>query len=80
MQAIKVIILLFLGYSLSACSSFQKDLDSVEVGTDKGILLETIGSPTRTERVRGHDKWTYIYYDENDQRGFGCFIHSLGGH
>lgn len=32
---------------------------------EKTDVLALMGSPVRTERMRGQDRWTYIFYEKN---------------
>lgn len=53
---------------LSGCAySQKKQFDKVQVGMEKNDVLELMDSPQRTQRWHGMDRWTYIFY-ENDQR------------
>lgn len=53
---------------LSGCAYNQKkQFEAVQVGMEKGQVLEIMDSPQRTQRWHGMDRWTYIFY-ENDQR------------
>ena len=38
-----------------------KNFDKVTLGQTKGEVVELAGSPLRTERVSGHDRWTYFF-------------------
>gem|GEM_PF-815222 len=54
------VILLFLG----ACQgSPLKDFSSLKMGMEKNEILEIMGSPSRTQRFHGKDRWTYIFYE-----------------
>jgi outer membrane protein assembly factor BamE (lipoprotein component of BamABCDE complex) len=39
----------------------------VKVGMEKDEVLELLDSPHHTQRTQGKDRWTYIFYNE-DQR------------
>lgn len=44
----------------TGCSSAEKrPEDQVQLGMDKSAVLEILGNPKRTARVRGADRWTY---------------------
>ena len=45
-------------------SSMVRQFSSVKPGMEKDDVLEIMGSPTRTQRFHGKDRWTYIFYDE----------------
>jgi outer membrane protein assembly factor BamE len=32
-------------------------------GMEKNDVLEVMGSPQRTQRLHGKDRWTYVFYD-----------------
>lgn len=55
--------------TLSAClllacqSSPLKDYQSLHPGMEKDDVLGIMGSPQRTERFHGKDRWTYVFYD-----------------
>ena len=57
-------IFLFAGCSLSQ----KKQFEHVQVGMDKGEVLGLLESPQRTQRWHGMDRWTYIFYDENQRQ------------
>ena len=63
-----IALLLLLPYFLSACATdMHKQFDKVKVGMDKNDVLGLLDSPQRTQRWHGMDRWTYIFY-ENDNR------------
>lgn len=50
--------------AISACTIEQKkQFEQVQVGMDKGQVLDIMDSPQKTERHHGQDRW--IYYIEN---------------
>ena len=55
--------------TLVSCSSSPTDIRKrVRVGMDKSEVLEILGNPSRSKRVKGADRWDYDMYDENDRR------------
>lgn len=44
------------------------DWAQVKPGMDKHEVLEIMGNPTRTQRLRGNDRWTYVFYDQNSKK------------
>jgi outer membrane protein assembly factor BamE len=45
-------------------TSMVKQFSTVQSGMEKDDILEIMGSPTRTQRFHGKDRWTYIFYDD----------------
>lgn len=57
-------ILLTSSFALVGCqTSMVKQFNQVKSGMDKDDVLEIMGSPNRTERFHGKDRWTYVFYD-----------------
>lgn len=52
------LLLFFLG---CASNSFDTDLKQVQMGDDKSRVLELLGNPRRTTRVKTVDRWIYTY-------------------
>lgn len=50
--------------SLGCQTSMLKQFNQVKSGMDKHDVIEIMGSPNRTERFHGKDRWTYVFYDE----------------
>lgn len=44
-----------------------KEFERVEKGMEKAQVIDIVGSPNRTQRWRGMDRWTYIFYDSQLQ-------------
>lgn len=44
-------------------SAAWKSFDQVRVGQDKAAVVENIGSPTKTRRWQGKDRWIYEFGD-----------------
>lgn len=56
---------LLLSFALSACqTSMLKQYSKVKAGMEKDDILDIMGSPQRTQRFHGKDRWTYVFYDE----------------
>lgn len=50
------------------CATDQKaQFEKVKIGMEKGEVLNLLDSPQRTQRWHGMDRWTYIFY-QDDQR------------
>lgn len=52
-----------------ACTTIEqkKQFEQVQVGMDKGQVLEIMDSPQRTERHHGQDRWTYFIQNSEAQ-------------
>lgn len=42
-----------------------KAYDRLKVGMDKGEVIGIMGSPRRSERWQGQDRWTYEFYHQD---------------
>ena len=60
-----VIRILIFAFGLVGCSSVpvQQSLERVQIGMDKGAVLESAGNPKRTYREHGEDHWIYVYFE-----------------
>lgn len=45
-----------------------KQFSRLQVGMEKDDVLVMMESPQRTQRWKGQDRWTYIIYDDNNNR------------
>ncbi|KYG69182.1 hypothetical protein AZI87_08205 [Bdellovibrio bacteriovorus] len=60
--AIPVVII---GLLTTACqTSMLKQFGEVKPGMEKDDVLDLMGSPSRTQRFHGKDRWTYVFYDD----------------
>ncbi|WP_291516515.1 outer membrane protein assembly factor BamE [Bdellovibrio sp. ArHS] len=60
--AIPVVLL---GLLTTACqTSMLKQFGEVRPGMEKDDVLDLMGSPSRTQRFQGKDRWTYVFYDD----------------
>ncbi len=60
--AIPVVLMALL---LTACqTSMVNQFAKVRPGMEKDDVLGIMGSPTRTQRFHGKDRWTYVFYDD----------------
>lgn len=60
--AIPVVII---GLLTTACqTSMLKQFGEVKPGMEKDDVLDLMGSPSRTQRYHGKDRWTYVFYDD----------------
>lgn len=41
-----------------------KQFEAVKPGMEKDDVLQLIGSPNRTQRFHGKDRWTYIFHEK----------------
>jgi outer membrane protein assembly factor BamE (lipoprotein component of BamABCDE complex) len=70
---------------LAACSSPEKAPESkIQMGMDKAAVLEALGTPKKTGRIHGSDRWTYettvngqvektdVYFQEGKVTYFGA--------
>lgn len=62
-----LVILPFLILVLTACVNPQKRFNKIQIGMEKDQVLNIMESPQYTERAHDTDRWTYIYYFD-DQR------------
>lgn len=52
-------------FVLSACqTSMLNQYSKVKAGMEKDDVLDIMGSPQRTQRFHGKDRWTYVFYDQ----------------
>jgi outer membrane protein assembly factor BamE len=40
-----------------------KEYQKLHPGMEKDDVLDLMGSPQRTQRLQGKDRWTYVFYD-----------------
>ena len=53
---------------ITACASnFNADLQKVRIGDDKARVLEMLGNPKRTARIKDKDRWTYSYQKDGQE-------------
>lgn len=45
-----------------------RQFSKVQVGLEKDQVLAVMGSPQRTLRRAGQDRWSYLFYDEDNNR------------
>lgn len=65
--------------ALSGCQTHAVDaFAEVKKGQEKREVLEIMGSPDSTWRLRGIDRWTYIMYTEDNMRA-DKEVHFLDG-
>lgn len=58
--------LLLFSLSLAACqTNMTRQFEKVHSGMEKNDVLELMGSPQRSQRFHGKDRWTYILYEDN---------------
>ncbi|MBK9323032.1 MAG: outer membrane protein assembly factor BamE [Bdellovibrionaceae bacterium] len=50
---------------LVACqTNMLKQYESITAGMEKDDVLSKMGSPQRTQRFHGKDRWTYVFYED----------------
>lgn len=50
----------------AGCQTYGPDnVNSVHLGMDKSLVVETLGSPTYVRRIKMRDKWIYEYMDKS---------------
>lgn len=65
LRSILTISLISSSLLLSACqTNMLKEYSKLHLGMEKDDVLEVMGSPTRTERFHGKDRWSYIFYED----------------
>ena len=66
---IYLLYLLSLGLFLFACSTpMHQMMEKIEMGMGKSEVVEKLGSPNRTTRQEGMDKWFYSYDTDGHSR------------
>jgi outer membrane protein assembly factor BamE len=64
MQKLFAIPLVMVTIFLSACqSSPLRQFSELKAGMEKDDVLNIMGSPNRSQRFHGKDRWTYVFYD-----------------
>lgn len=62
-------ILVCLGLVMSACQmSPVRQFSKLQVGMEKDQVLAVMGSPQKTLRRAGQDRWSYVFYDEDNKK------------
>lgn len=60
-----IFLFLFLQFILIGCqTSMYHQFEQVNLGMDKDDVLQIMGSPQRTQRWRGKDRWTFVFYED----------------
>lgn len=57
-------IYVFISISIGCQTSMYQQFEQVNVGMDKDDVLQIMGSPQRTQRWRGKDRWTFVFYED----------------
>lgn len=64
-RALFSITLIFMLFATSACQTNDlKEFEKLKLGMDKDEVLGIMGSPRRSERRLGQDRWTYVFYNQ----------------
>jgi outer membrane protein assembly factor BamE len=62
----RILILVSLAlYSTGCASTDIRDFEKIQVGMDKDDVLKIMGSPNKSERWKGMDRWTYVLWNDN---------------
>lgn len=65
LRSILTISLISSSLLLSACqTNMLKEYNKLHLGMEKDDVLEVMGSPTRTQRFHGKDRWSYVFYED----------------
>ena len=54
-------------FSFGCVSSPKENVTEVQVGMEKHDVLELMGNPKYVRRVRGVDRWGYVWYDHQSR-------------
>lgn len=66
---LKYSLILFSLLLFCACATnMPKQFANLKVGMEKDEILALMDSPQRTQRWKGQDRWTYIIYDDQNNR------------
>ena len=49
---------------LGCQTPLSESTQSLKIGMEKSEVLEVLGSPHQTRRIRGQDQWSYFYFQE----------------
>jgi len=64
LRSILIFPIILSAFLLTACqTSMLKEYQKLHPGMEKDDVLEVMGSPQRTQRFHGKDRWTYVFYD-----------------
>jgi len=59
-----LVFMVVIGSLLMGCqTNMLKEYQKLSPGMEKDDVLQVMGSPQRTQRFHGKDRWTYIFYD-----------------
>jgi outer membrane protein assembly factor BamE len=50
--------------SVGCQTTLGTDFAKIKPGMEKAQVLDIVGSPNRTQRWRGLDRWTYFFYEQ----------------
>lgn len=65
MRSILKFIFFISALFLTACqTNMLKEYQSLHLGMEKDDVLSKMGSPQRTQRFHGKDRWTYVFYED----------------
>ena len=64
-KSIYLVLFLTLGFSLGCQTNEIKAFAKVQPGMEKGDVISIMGSPRRSERWHGKDRWTYVFYHDD---------------
>jgi outer membrane protein assembly factor BamE (lipoprotein component of BamABCDE complex) len=64
------VMLLFMGFvfSTAGCSTpAHLAFDTIQVGQSKSDVVEIMGSPQKTIRVKDQDQWVFVFFQGDEQ-------------
>jgi len=74
---ISLLVLIFSSVIFGCATSLKQDLQKIDTGMDKSDVLNLLGSPWITRRVKTQDHWIYRFY-EADQEYRKQFVFEYG--
>lgn len=75
-NSLRLFIFIALGFLLLSCASpSHRAVERINIGMEKSDVLDILGSPTRTERARNGDRWTYESYTKENKYSFNVYFH-----
>lgn len=76
----KLALLTFIIFLAACATDGIYQFSQIREGMDKDRVLEILGSPLRTEKIAGTDKWSYRYFTGDDKETMNLkFIHFING-
>ena len=66
----------FAAFFIGCASNFANDLKKIKVGDDKSRVLDILGNPRRTSRIKDRDRWTYTYQEAGQEKAEHIDFHN----